>query len=280
MQNSYVDIQTLKDIGVLNITTSGYDARLRSLAESVSRQIDKWANRRFYYVIETKKFDGNGHTELFVPDLISISSITEDNNLDGTFNITWGTNDYILYPRQSSPTSSDGNARPYTTIQVSQKINGTQDAFVSGQDNYQIAGTWGYSKVTLDSGLNGTLSDGTSTNIVFDGSSTGNVEIGHTLVIEDEQCYVTNTTGTSATVIRSVNGSTGTAHTNKDVYIVQFPGPVVDAVIIQTSRLWRRKDSAFANSVGFPESGQIVTFRSGLDPDAKTLISPYRKLVV
>jgi hypothetical protein len=55
---------------------------------------------------------------------------------------------------------------------------------------------------------------------------------------------------------------------------------VVEAVFTQVGRIWRRKDSAFGGSVGFPETGQFGHWIGGLDPDVKTLIGPYRRPAV
>lgn len=281
MANTYIDLATLKSTGALNIATGTlYDKRLLALAEDVSRQVDRYCNRHFFYTVRTIDLDGDGSHLLIVPDLVSISTLLEDTNFDGTFETGWATADYVLQPQDSSPTAAD-YGKPYTQLRVNWKSNGTQDVFLAGHSMYRLTGTWGYWKVSKDSGLNGTLADATTTALVLTGSATGTVEIGHTVLIDDELVYVTSiTTGTQANVERGVNGSTATAHTNKDVNIVQFPGPVVEAAFIQTARLWRRKDSGFASSVGMPESGQMITWTGGLDSDVKALLSTYRRWAI
>ena len=278
MANSYIDLQTLKGQGGFDLATgTAYDSRLRTLAENCSQQIDRWCNRHFYYRVDTRTFDGNGKNKLSVPDLISISTLKEDSTQDGTYDTTWAAADYILYPQNSDPTSTGGFNRPYNQLQVNLGSNGTQDAFENGQNNYQIVGTWGYQKVSYDSGLNGTLSNSTSTSMVLSGAATGTIEPGHTCLIDDELVYVLSSSGTAATVVRGINGSTGTAHANKDVNVLTYPGPIIEATFMQIGRIWRRKDSAFGGSTGFPESGAMSPWIGGLDPDVKTLIGPYRK---
>jgi len=281
MTNAYVDLALIKSPGGLNLATgTAYDTRLRTITEAISREADRYTNRHFFYSVDTLNFDGNGKTELDVPDLISIGTLLEDTNYDGTFETTWASTDFILYPRNAGPTSTH-IAEPYTYIKVSDLSNSTQDIFLRGLSNYRIAGTWGYSKITHTSGLAGTLADGTTTNLVLSGSATGNIEIGHTLLINDELVYVTGiTTGTLATVRRSINGSTGTIHLGQAVNVIDYPGPVTEAVFIQLSRLWRRKDSGFASQVGMPETGMMMSWRGSLDPDVKTLLASYRKLIV
>ena len=62
-----------------------------------------------------------------------------------------------------------------------------------------------------------------------------------------------------------------------DIY--EYPGPIVEATIIQATRLWRRKDSAFGGFVGLPGTGQ-TRVSAGLDPDVALLLGQYRKLSV
>ena len=280
MSNAYLDIQTIKSTAGLNLGTGTvYDTRLRVIAEAVSRQLDLFCNRRFYYSVESRQFDGNGDQSLLVPDVISIGTLSEDTNSDGTFETDWAASDFILYPRNASPTSRDFG-RPYTQIHVSTLSNGSQDTFLAGQSNYRITGTWGYWKVSHASGLSGSLTDATGTSLVLTGSASGNVEIGHTLLINDEQAYVTATTGTAATVIRAVNGTTGTAHLAQPVSIIEYPQSVTEACFIQLSRLWKRKDSGYANQIGIAETGQMITWRGGLDPDSTLLLRPYKRIAI
>lgn len=278
MANSYLDLQTIKGSGGLNIGTTVYDRRLRTLAEHVSRQVDQWCNRHFYYLTGTRDFDGDGSVELLVPDLIGVGTLLEDSNSDGTFETTWGSNDYLLYPLNAQPTAAD-RGQPYRKVRVNPN-NGTQDTFLAGHRNYRVVGTWGYWQVTRDSAVSGTVADATSTSITLSGSATTNAEIGHTVVLDSEQMYVTGATGTALTVERAANGSTGTAHSAATVKVVEYPGPVIEAVFIQTARLWRRKDSAFSNFIVSADSSQSMAFRAGIDPDLRMLLGQYRKLVV
>lgn len=280
MANTYVDLATIKGSGGLNLGTgTAYDKRLLSIAENISREVDRYCNRHFYYTIRTLEFDGDATVRLITSDLIAVSTLKEDTNYDGTFETGWGGTDYVLMPRTANPTAADYGG-PYTHIEVNRKSNGTQDAFIRGQNMYEVTGTWGYWKVSKDSLLNGTLADGTTTTLTLSGSATGTIETGQTLLVDDELVYVTGTAATSVTVERAVNGSTGTAHTDKDVRVLQFPGPVVEATFIQLARLWRRKDSAFASQVGMPETGQLITWSGGLDGDVKALLAPFRRWAV
>ena len=67
MTNAYADLTTLKSAGVLNISGTKYDSRLRELLEAVSRLIDRHCNRHFWVLDATRRFDGDGTGSLLVP---------------------------------------------------------------------------------------------------------------------------------------------------------------------------------------------------------------------
>ena len=278
--NLYVTIDTLKGGGAFNLEGTAYESRLLSLTNGVSRQIDRWCNRHFYYLIETRTFSGYGGTRLLVSDLISLSSVKEDTNVDGTFETTWATADYLLAPFNANPTAEWGRA--YSWIDVNESSNGTQDEWLKGQRNYELAGTWGYWKVTRDTGENGTGTL-TSTGTVLTLTASSTLELGQMIVLDSEIMFIngrSGTDGTAFTVERAINGSTATAHPTADVFTIIFPQPVTEACFIQAGRLWKRKDSAFMNLVGIGEIGQLTVSKMGLDQDVKDLLMPYRKLAV
>ena len=54
------------------------------------------------------------------------------------------------------------------------------------------------------------------------------------------------------------------------------PAPVKHAVLIQASRLWKRKDAPFGVA-GSVEFGSEVRLLAKLDPDVESLLRPYRR---
>ncbi len=275
MNNAYADLTTLKSSGVLNISGTGYDTRLRELLETVSRLIDRYCNRHFYVLSTARKFDGDGGTELLVQDLIAVTSLKTDDNKDRTYETTWAATDYLLYPSNAEPTKVWG--RPYTRILVDTEA-GNEDVFTAGMQTVEISGKWGYREVTEDSGADinegGTFSATDTVLTVTDGSK---FAVGQTILIESEQLYITAISTNNLTVIRGINGTTAATHADStDISIYKYPEPVVQACLMQTSRLWKRKDSGFASEVGLPQTGGFDVFR-GLDPDVKQLLSSYRK---
>ena len=283
MGYTYITVDVLKGTGALNATSTAYDTRLRQLGEGISVAVDNYVNRTFQPLVGTKLFSGDGGTFLDVPDLVAVGTLLEDNNGDGTYNVEWGTNDYFLEPHNADPTSERG--RPYTLLQVSDRTNGTQDVFLDGIRNYNIDGTWGYISVTKNTGRtpSGDI-DSTATSIDLDGTAAEAIEVGMTIQVGTEQMYVEaigSGTGTSVTVERAVNGSTAGSHgSTATISSFTYPGPVREAVLIQTARLWKRRESAYASQVGIPESGQMSVWTTGLDPDVKVMLAPYRRFTV
>ena len=281
MANAYVNLTTFKGTAGLDISGTQYDARVLQLIENVGRELDRYAGRHFYYLVETRTFDGYGGTTLVVPDLISIpgSGLKEDTNYDGTFETVWASADILFAPSNAAPTTRWGI--PYTKLLVNPRSDGTQDEFLRGVQNYEITGTWGYSRTLVD--IAGDLSasiDATST--TFNLTSAGTISVGDTVVIDSEQMYVTSTgTSLNLTVERGANGSPSATHTaTANVQIVVYPGPVVEAALIQSARIWKRRESAFATQVGNPLTGQISVFVSGLDADVKAMLDSYRRFAV
>ncbi len=281
MTNAYVTLDTLKSTGVLNITGAGDDARLLGLIEAVSRTIDRYSNRYFYAYNASRVFDGDGATTLLVDDLISVDAdgLKTDDDKDRTFEKTWAATDYLLLPSNADPANS-GNpqSRPYTRIDVDVDA-GTKSEFVKGARTIQITGQWGWwrhlarATETADA-----VADATTTSVSV--SARTDVEAGRTILVDSEQMYVQSYSTNTLTVVRGVNGTTAASHaggTAIDIY--EYPGPIVEAAIIQTARLWRRRDSAFGSTVGMHEAGR-ESVAVGLDPDVRLLIGLYRKLSV
>jgi hypothetical protein len=279
MTNAYVSLDTLKSSGVLNIIGTDDDTRLRSLIEAASRMIDRYCNRHFYVLNAAKKFDGDGSTTLLIPDLISVDSLQTDDNKDRSFETTWATTDYLLLPSNADPASSSNpGSRPYTRIDVDIDA-GTKSAFPAGRQMVQVAGQWGWwQHLRRASETASAIADASTTSVTV--SSRADVETGHTLLIDSEQFYVQSYSGDTLTVVRGINGTTAASHSGGvaiDIY--DYPGPIVESVIIQASRLWRRKDSTFSAVTGFPETGQAWV-SIGLDADVTLMLGQYRKLAV
>ena len=281
MSNAYASLTALKSSGVLNLTGTAEDSRLRTLLESVSRQVDAYAMRQFFSQKDTRFFSGNGAL-VFYPswDLIAVETLKEDENADGTFNDTWATTDYELWPYDANPTSDSDLARPYISLQINTKSNGTKGVWQPNQKAFELAGRFGYSErksfaTTLST--DGSAISASATSIVV--AAGANLEILQTIKIENEQMYITNISTNTLTVERGVNGTTGATHDNStDVHTIEYPGPIVEGTLMQAARLWTRRSSGFANQVGFSDTGQMSPV-AGLDQDVRQMLRPYIRKV-
>lgn len=266
MANTYVTLDDLKGPSALNITGSRDDARLLAMAEAASRLIDRHCNRRFYVSRATRRFDGNGGSRLLLPDLVRVDDrgVRTDDGRDGTSGTTWSPRDYVLLPRNADPEGSGDHSRPYTSIEVSGR--GSRQAWPDGRGTVQIAGEWGWQRRLRRRGeTRGVVADAEAREVrVSIGSG---VTAGHTLLIDEEQIYVREAGDDTLTVDRGVNGTGASAHdAGTPVYAFEYPGPVVEAALLQAVRLWR-----LANGGGEQEG------RAVLDADVRALLASYRK---
>jgi hypothetical protein len=270
-------VDLLKSSGALNITGAAIDTRLRLVIEGVSRQIDAYCNRHFFELSATRKFDSDGGQELLVPDLVSIDAngLKTDDNKDRTFETTWAATDYLEEPANADPAGGHDLSRPLTRIAVDAD-SGTKLVWPEGRQTVQIAGKWGFWQrlLTATETLNEEL-DATETGV--DVSTRTDIEAGHTILIDTEQMYVQSYSANTLTVVRSANGTTAATHsTAAAISIYQYPAPVGEATLLQSARLWKRKDTPLLGVEGPRDAPRVA----GLDPDVTALLSPYRRLGV
>lgn len=239
------------DLAGVGVTTV-LDSTLVRTAEAISDEFEMESSRVFSAVVATRYFDagsaaygigggvyGNvdywespggsrrfGSTRAPRPrrlyltdDLISVTSIAIDQNFDGVYETTLLASDYNLWPY---------NAAPYRAIDLT--LTGTVVYWPNFPRSVQVAGTWGYSNETEDTGLTGTLSDTSDTTITASANASSAIYPGDTLVIESEQVYVSAVSGTTVTVTRAVNGTTAAAHSAKSLLVRRYPRDVEMAV--------------------------------------------------
>lgn len=279
--NSYVSLDYLKDRLSVTTTDATRDTHLRTLTEAVSRTIDRACNRHFFALTQARKFDGDGGLYLLIPDLISVTTVKTDDNKDRTFEVTWAATDYLLLPSNADPTTRfNPLSRPYTEVWVDVDA-GTEDVWTLGHETVEIAAEWGYWKhlARATSKVN-RVENHIAADTCIQVDDRDEFEVGQTILIGSEQLYIVNKdTVSKLGVIRGVNGTTAAAiYNNATIDIYEYPGPIREATIEMTSRLWKRKDSAFANEIGFPD-GTMAIFK-GIDPDVAMQLGSYVKLAV
>ena len=275
--NSYITLETIKSPSALDIRDTDADARLLSLIESASRAIDGYCRRHFYLLRATRLFDGDGSANLRTPDLVSIDAngLSTDDDRDGVFETAWGrgrfeTCPYVLNPANADPTGGHDSARPYWSVNASADFYGNRK-FPSGSSTVRIAGEWGFWRRLRPAAatVSGAVDDVRAEIVV---GSLGDIQVGHTLLIgpaaSDEQVYVRGISARTLSVTRGVNGAAPLRHEPGDgISIFEYPGPVSEATLFQATRLWR----------GLANQSNPTT---GLGPDVRELLAPYRRLTI
>lgn len=279
--HSYVRLDDFKARGAANIGGSTDDARLLAIIEAVSDEVDRWCARHFYTEKSVKYFAGNGTIRYPLPwDVARVTSLKEDEAHSGSFT-AWSSSAYFLWPYDARSTEDYDGARPYSRLEVNLKGTGNQDVFLAGQRRYELTGFFGFTervRSVAALGANSSIS-ASSTKVTVTGST--KISVGDTLLVNSEQMYVTAVPNSSEIgVVRGVNGTTGsTGHTSSDtVYRYVYPQAVVEATLMQTARLWMRRERGYAdNAVGLQESGQAGPTVTGMDADVKALLGHYRR---
>lgn len=266
------DLKKLKDSSLLNDPAGGTgdDDELFQLLLATSEAIERYCNRNFIPIVDTRYFDGTGTTVLFVPDLTNITTLKEDVDLNKSWETTWATTDYWKEPSNASPEKHWGRA--YTNLRVREQ--GTKSEFALGVQNFEILGVWGFSRFTEPTGA--LINDpagitATATTITIDGGlSDAEFAIGQTIQIDAEYMLVTNIAANTLTVARALNGTTPSTHAdNTAISIVRPPAPVERATLITAARIWTRAPAFEPFYVG-----------PTIDPDVRWLLEPYRRVPV
>jgi len=262
----YGNLKKLKDSSSLRdpATGTGDDDEMWQLLMSVSEYVDKYLDRRIAPYVTTKVFDGNGKVRLPVDDLLSVTTLKEDEGDDGTFEKTWTTSDYWLEPFNAEPTKQWGV--PYRFIRA--RGAGDELVFPDREQNIQVVGLWGYREFVESSTTlinNGGGYDEVTTTLAVDSGTA--LEIGETIRIGSEYLLVTNIDTNDLTVSRGLNGSTAVSMLdNAEVDILRWPMPIERACLIQASRLWFRAPTF-----------EPFYVDSAIDTDVRELLDPYVK---
>lgn len=252
------------------------EARLVEIIKAASQWVENvCGGRSFAAVTATRYFDGNGKRKLLLSqdDLQSVSSlqVAQYAPTGGalTYDLTLTADtDYFLYPANTSPKWK------IELNDYSPNIGG----FPVGQRRVKVTGVWGASDEWENTGLTGTLADGTDTTLTFGASADELVGMGEMLKLGSEQVYVASlNTGTEAKVERGCNGTTAAAQAGVSVYRRRFPAPVTEAVAIQAVRMYKEGRSGFSGQTGNSEYGGQF---SALYPAIMGDLQAYRRIAV
>ena len=237
MFGCYASIADVK--GVLGITATTDDVTIRKIVEAASRSIDQYTNRTFVTSTATKIFDGN--VELWIPDLLSITTLKTDEDGDYDYDNTYDTGDYILYG-----VGIEDTLNTYPKIRIEIDPNGDYSSFASGyKKGVQIAGVWGYgdgisaTPYIADTTITEDLTAGES---AIDVTAVTNLSAGQLILIGSEQYYIYSIATTTLTVEPGVNGTTQAIHSSgATIYIYQYPSDIRQACIDLSVALYQNR---------------------------------------
>ena len=271
MLNSYADVLTFKTAEYANIVSNTNQVSFRKLLEQASRHLDKQCHRYFYCWEGIKYYDGK-YGNLLIDDLLGIPTIKLDEDADDVYEATMAATDYLLYP---------ANKLPKERIELSNASN--YGGFASGVPRgVEVTGIHGYgdgesATPYYTSGQAVTNAPNFAAGVtVLTMASTATFGAGLTLRIDAEQMYVeTVTNATTVVVRRGVNGTTDIVHaTGAAISLYEAPQPIREATLVIAMRAWKRKDSAFQDAVGSPDTGLVITYKDE-DPFVKGIIHDY-----
>lgn len=121
-----------------NLTPSSMDELvLEQVIQGVSRWIEKFTGRRFYASSETRYYSALFGNVLSVDDLLSITTLSTDDDGDRTYETTWASTDYDL-----TPDNAVADAQPFTEIRCAPD---GEYSFPAGvKKGVKIVGSFGY----------------------------------------------------------------------------------------------------------------------------------------
>ena len=266
----YAGLDTLKArIGLDSVTT--HDAKLLSFLNTATEKIDTYCSRNFQPETATKYYDGD-YSPLIIDDLLSVTNLKLDKDRDDTYEETMTADqDYNLLPL---------NGYPKTRIEISTLTDKDYTSFAAGvKKGVELEGIFGYGD-----GKSATpyLTSGDATAEAVDASEASidvtlysNFEPGQTILIDDEQMYISDTTDDTQdyiTVERAVNGTTAATHTTATtIYIYRYPEVIKESCIIIAAELFRYMETAYSGVISTDEFGS-TNLRQGMNPTVRMLL--------
>jgi len=290
MPNAYASVAELRAAipDGIRASTVKYDALLLRLASEISRWIDKETKRKFYPALATRKFSvGNTSRELWVPDLVSITSVSYSTD-DGLTYTAMASDDYIA--TVAGDYNHDGS---YTLLEIDR--NGDFGYWQTGQRAIKIVGVWACVddrgtcwESTGDTVQNNPLASGGASLTVADVDGPdlvggyARLQAGQIYRLESEyieSTLVQDTTANTLGILRGRNGTTAAAHAqNTAIDVWRAAEPVRQACIIQCLRQMERGFQGYQDARSTPDVGQMFWFKS-LDPEARAKLEHYLNLV-
>lgn len=141
ISNGYTTLAALKARASIEDTRD--DLTLETIITAVSRMIDNYCGRRFYAATETRYYTARDPYCLLVDDLLSVSALVTDEDGDRTYETTWASTDYDLYPDNAA---LEAQPEPFWKILVAPEGNYTFPVGV--RRGVKVTGSWGFASST------------------------------------------------------------------------------------------------------------------------------------
>lgn len=273
MAHSYISLEEMRNTLNFRSNSTADNKKIIQIIQASSEWIDRATYRTFRTYLGRRVFTPSSRNHIYIPDVISLSSVKTDLDMDGTFEEVWTATDYVL---------GDPNAqldeKPYTWIKASETGN---EYFPDLPMSLELTGTWGYWR-DLDEGvttLGAAIVSTTAKSVTI--ANANAIETCQTIEIGSEQMYVRaiNSAGLILTVDRGVNGTTAATHSNgASVGVHRYPSDIVAAASFQAARVWRRLEvpTGVVNTPG--DIGWRSVYVPKFDSDILAFIQPYKRL--
>lgn len=147
--NRYASAQTLQERLDQGGTYAAAETALHNAVLGAAADvIDGEYGDTFARETATLVFTPDDSMVLRVPNLVSITTLKTDEDGDLTYERTWATADYLLWPTNAAARNA---TKPYTEVRVSLATGSGRWTFPVGlQNSVQIVGVWGYPRVPDD----------------------------------------------------------------------------------------------------------------------------------
>ena len=269
----------------LAIEDKSDDEALWHFLHLASRIVDGMCGRHFYVSTETKRFDVTDRDSVQVSDLLEVRQVVEDWDGDGVFERMRHRSEYILYPLDAKPSSLRGS--PYHVMRSGRQTSGR--CFPVGRAAVQITGSWGYRShfAWIDCYVSNDKSDVSpySRSVRIDNG--GALSSGDTILINNEQLFVTQAATTVVNVLRGVNGTTRAKHSDgSEVKLLRYPSEVEEATLLLAMDRWHRHRAIVgggevSSDADREENGGASTkMNDDVMNEVKRLLTPYLRLSI
>lgn len=251
----------LTDSGASLLTNTGANVRKLEILDEVSRLIDAKAHRGtgFGPWVGTFAYDGDSCDTLWLrADLAALTSLSYRATTGATPTTPVVDTDFYLG-------GIGGYEPPYRRIIFHGQ--GTPTAFGSGIKVTRVTGTWTYPyRTRVLTVTTGEALDDSETEV--DVSGLTGLSPGMTILVDDEQMYVTAVTDgvtDSITVERGVNGTTAASHLTAAAITRYVYAPSVTTLALRLAeKRWKARDAGADGLDGGNDIG-TVSLREGED---------------